>query len=174
MDTPVSKQLNIVIPAYRWHSQNFLMALEGITEENATKRVEGRSNHIIWMAGNFVNMRYELGAVLGLKERDPYDDLFHEAKALHESFKYPSLYEVKENFHKISPLLYNRLLTQTDEELGKPFSMGMNISFFPETVLNFTGMCIGREDYLCGQLGLMRRILNYPGIKYDIDDKMKY
>ena len=103
MDTPVSKQLNIVIPAYRWHSQHFLMALEGITEENATKRVEGRTNHIIWMAGNFVNMRYELGSGVGLKERDPHDDLFHEAKALDESFKYPSLDEVKENFHKISP-----------------------------------------------------------------------
>lgn len=174
MDTPVSKQLNIVIPAYRWHSQNFLMALEGITEENAMKRVEGRTNHIIWMAGNFVNMRYELGSALGLKEQDPYDDLFHEAKALNESFKYPSLHEVKENFHKISPLVYKRLLALTDEELAQSFSMGMNVSFFPETILNFVGMCIGREDYLCGQLGLMRRILNYPGIKYDVDDRMKY
>ena len=24
------------------------------------------------------------------------------------------------------------------------------------------------------QMGLMRRILSYPGIKYDVDEKMKY
>lgn len=52
--------------------------------------------------------------------------------------------------------------------------MVMNIEFFPENVLNFIGMCIGREDYLCGQIGLMRRILGYEGMKYDFDENMKY
>ena len=52
--------------------------------------------------------------------------------------------------------------------------MGMNIEFFPENVLNFVGMCIGREDYLCGQMGLMRRILGYQGLKFEYDLTMKY
>ena len=174
MDNPVSDQLNIVIPAYHWHSQNFLMALDGIAEEDALKRVDGRTNHIVWMAGNFVNARYWLGAALGLKEQDPNSDLFSEAKALNESFTYPSLKALKENFHTISPLVYKKLLEVRDEELAKLFPMGMNVSFSPETILNFIGMCTGREDYLCGQMGLMRRILNYPGIKYEVDEKMEY
>ncbi|MBX3241265.1 MAG: DinB family protein [Chitinophagaceae bacterium] len=174
MDTPLSTQLNIIIPAFRGHTQNFLMVLEDISEKDALKRIEGRTNHIVWMAGNFVNMRYALAGVLGIPGKDPHEDIFFRAKALDESFSYPSLAELKENFHKISPILYQRLLTTTDEELKKPFPIGMNMSFFPETILNFVGMCIGREDYLCGQMGLMRRILNYPGMKYEVNENIKY
>lgn len=60
MDTPTSKKLEIIIPAFRGHSQNFLMVLDGISEQDALKRVEGKTNHIIWMAGNFLDMRYAL------------------------------------------------------------------------------------------------------------------
>ncbi|MFP3599184.1 DinB family protein [Chryseobacterium sp. SIMBA_029] len=174
MDTPTSKKLDIIIPAFRGHSQSFLMVLDGISEENALKRIEGRTNHIIWMAGNFLDMRYALGNVLGLNEEFEYKDFFFQGKALDESFTYPSLQQLKEDFHKISPLVYQKLLAATDEELEKAFPMGMNIDFFPENILNFVGMCIGREDYLCGQIGLMRRILGYEGMKYDFDKNLNY
>lgn len=174
MDIPISNKLDIIIPAFRGHSQNFLMVLEGISEEDALQRIEGRTNHIIWMTGNFLDMRYALGSVLGLKEEFEFKDFFFQGKALDESFKYPSLQKLKEAFHKISPLVYQKLLQASDEDLDQAFPMGMNIDFFPETVLNFVGMCIGREDYLCGQIGLMRRILGYEGMKYDFDKDLKY
>lgn len=174
MDTPKSKRLDIIIPAFRGHSQNFLLVLDGISEDDAKKRIEGRTNHIIWMAGNFLDMRYALGNVLGLDLKNPHNDLFFQGKALDENLDYPTLKELKENFHQISPLIYNKLLEISDEDLEKAFPMGMNIDFFPENVLNFIGMCIGREDYLCGQIGLMRRILGYEGMKYDFDADMKY
>lgn len=174
MDTPKSKKLDIIIPAFRGHSQNFLMVLDGISEEDALKRIEGRTNHIVWMVGNFLDMRYALGFVLGLKEEFEFKDLFFQGKALDENLKYPTLQQLKDAFHKISPLVYNKLLEISDEELDKAFPMGMNIDFFPENVLNFVGMCIGREDYLSGQIGLMRRILGYEGMKYDFDKNLKY
>ncbi len=174
MDTPKSKRLDIIIPAFRGHSQNFLMVLDGISEEDAKKRIEGRTNHIIWMVGNFLDMRYALGNVLGLDLKNPHNDLFFQGKALDENLNYPTLKELKDSFHQISPLIYNKLLEISDEDLEKDFPMGMNIDFFPENVLNFIGMCIGREDYLCGQIGLMRRILGYEGMKYDFDTDMKY
>jgi len=174
MDTPKSKRLDIIIPAFRGHSQNFLLVLDGISEDDAKKRIEGRTNHIIWMVGNFLDMRYALGNVLGLDLKNPHNDLFFQGKALDENLDYPTLKELKENFHQISPLIYNKLLEISDEDLEKAFPMGMNIDFFPENVLNFIGMCIGREDYLCGQIGLMRRILGYEGMKYDFDADMKY
>lgn len=174
MDTPKSKKLDIIIPAFRGHSQNFLMVLDGISEEDAKKRIEGRTNHIIWMVGNFLDMRYALGNVLGLDLKNPHNDLFFQGKALDENLNYPTLKELKDSFHQISPLIYSKLLEISDEDLEKDFPMGMNIDFFPETVLNFIGMCIGREDYLCGQIGLMRRILGYEGMKYDFDNNMKY
>lgn len=60
MDTPLSQQLNIIIPAYRMHTQTFMNVLDGISEADASKRIAGRTNHVVWIAGNFVNMRYGL------------------------------------------------------------------------------------------------------------------
>ena len=174
MDKPKSKKLEVIIPAFRSHSQTFVMVLEGISEEDAKKRIEGKTNHIIWMVGNFINMRYNLGWVLGLKEEDPFSDLFFQGKALDESFNYPTLEQLKESFHKISPLVYQKLLEATDEDLDKDFPMGMGIDFFQEIVLNFAGMGISREDYLSGQIALMRKILGYDAMKYNFDKELKY
>lgn len=174
MDTPKSKKMELVIPAYRMHSQSFMNVLEGISEEDALKRIENKTNHIVWMAGNFVNMRYGLGWVLGLQEQDPNNDLFFQGKALDERIQYPTLADLKKNFHDISAKVYQKLSEVSDEELDEIFEIGMNIPFIKETKLNFVGMCIGREDYLSGQIGLMRRILNYPGMKYDVDENLKY
>jgi len=174
MDTPKSSKLEIIIPAFRGHSQTFVMVLDGITEEDALRRIEGKTNHMIWMAGNFLDMRYALGNVLGLKEEFHCKEFFFQGKALDENLKYPALQQLKDSFHQISPLVYQKLLEVSDEELDKAFPMGMNIDFFPENVLNFVGMCMGREDYLCGQIGLMRKILGYEGMKYDFDKNMKY
>lgn len=69
---------------------------------------------------------------------------------------------------------YQKLLEATDEQLSEMFPINMNIPFIKEDKLNFIGMCIGRQDYLCGQMGLMRRLLGYPGMKYDTDNNILY
>lgn len=174
MEAPKSQKLEIIIPAFRGHSQAFLLVLDGISEDHAKKRIYDKTNHIIWMVGNFLDMRYAMGNVLGLTEEFEYKDFFFQGKTLDDTLEYPTLQQLKDSFHKISPLVYQKLLSASDEDLEKAFPMGMNIDFFPENVLNFIGMCIGREDYLCGQIGLMRRILGYEGMKYDFDENMKY
>lgn len=48
MDKPTSDKLDIVIPAFRAHSQTFVMVLDGISEEDAKKRIDGKnqSHHL--------------------------------------------------------------------------------------------------------------------------------
>lgn len=173
MDT-ASKKLDIIIPAYRMHSQSFKNALDGITEETGLKRIDNKTNHVVWMTGNLVNCRYWIGNLLGIEDKDPYEDLFKEGRALDENLDYPTLEELKRSFASISPKVYQELLTATDEQLDKAFSFGMNIPFVPENVLNMIGMCIGREDYLFGQIGLMRKMLDLKGMSYDIDGSISY
>ncbi len=174
MDTATSKKLDIIIPAYRMHSQNFKNALDGITEEAALKRIDNQTNHVVWMTGNLVNCRYWIGNLWGIADKDPYEDLFKEGRALDESLDYPTLEALKNSFATISPKVYQKLITATDEQLDKAFSFGMNIPFVPENVLNMVGMCIGREDYLFGQIGLMRKLLGLKGMSYDIDKNLNY
>ncbi|MDN3724434.1 DinB family protein [Aequorivita sp. SDUM287046] len=174
MDTPKSQKLEIIIPAYRMHSQSFFNALDGITEEMALERNNGQTNHVVWMAGNFVNCRYWMANLLGMDEKDPNDEFFTEAKALDEKLDYPTLEMLFQNFKDISPKVYKKLLEATDEQLLKAFSFGMNVPFVEENVLNIIGMCIGREDYLLGQIGLMRKLLGLKGMSYEINNKIDY
>ena len=174
MDTSKSQKLEIIIPAYRMHSQSFKNALDGISEVDALKRIDNHTDHVIWMAGNIVNCRYWMAGLLGIEDRDPHEDLFKEGKALDENLNYPSLGNLKNIFAGISPKVYQKLLEANDEQLEKPVSFGMNIPFVKENILNMIGMCIGREDYLLGQIGLMRKILGLKGMSYDLDENLKY
>ena len=174
MEKPVAKTLSIVIPAYRMHSQMFNNMLDGIRQQDAQTRIDNKTNHFAWMAGNLVNCRYWLAEVLGLPEKDPNEDLFKDARALDPDARYPSLDDLKEQWHKISPVLYQKLIMVEEAELAQPYNFGMNISYVEENKLNMIGMGIDRESYLFGQLGLMRKLLNYGAVKYDRDDKLNY
>ena len=174
MENPIAKSFEVIIPAYRMHSQTFNNMLLGIKETDAQKRIEDKTNHFAWMAGNLVNCRYWLAGILGLPEKDPNENLFKDAKALDVNTEYPALDELKKEWHKISPLLYQKLLHIDEAELMEAYDFGMNISYVKENKLNMVGMCIDRESYLFGQLGLMRKILNYEGVRYDVDDSLGY
>ena len=174
MENPVARSLVVIIPGYRMHSQTFNNMLDSIQEADAQTRIENRTNHFAWMLGNLVNNRYWLAGILGIPEKDPNEELFKDAKALDINAEYPSLDELKKEWHKISPILYKKLLQIDEDELMQPYPFGMNISFVEENKLNMVGMSIDRESYLFGQLGLMRRILDYPGVKYDVDESLAY
>lgn len=166
--------MKLVIPQYRMHTQNFENVLNGIKEESARTRLEGKTNHLAWMVGNLVNTRYWMAAVVGIDRKDPNDAIFGNGKALDESLGYPSIEALKKEWHVISPLVFERLQTVTDEHLAKPFEVGMNIDFIEENNLNMLGMAIDRESYLLGQLALMRKALGYEGMKYDVNKDLKY
>src|SRR6187549_1310313 len=99
---PTSPALKIVIPGYRWHTQMFDNMMKDISDADAAKRIEGRTNNILWTFGNLVNCRYWLANVLGIEERDPNDALFKDGKGYDANASYPSLEVLKANWHHIS------------------------------------------------------------------------
>lgn len=174
MQSPKSTKLEIIIPAYRMHTQSFRNALDGISEEAARQRIDNKTNHVIWMTGNLVNCRYWIAHVLGMEEADPYEELFKDARAIDDNLPYPSLQELVRSFHSISPKVYRALLDVPSKKLQEPVTFGMGVPFFEENVLNMIGMSIGRTDYLLGQIGLMRKLLGLKGMAYDIDESVGY
>ncbi len=172
--SPNSEMLQLAIPGYRMHTQLFNNAIAGIKDEDAKKRLQERTNHILWIAGNMVNCRYWLANILGIENKDPYEQLFANARALDTAASYPSLEQLKKEWHRISPLLFSKLISISDKELQTPFKFGMNVSFIEENKLNMVGMCLDRIAYLLGQMGLMRKALGYDAMKYDLDEKIMY
>lgn len=174
MEKPVATSLTIVIPIYRMHSQLLNNMLDSIREADAQKRIDDKTNHYAWMVGNLVNCRYWLAGILGIPEQDPNEELFKDAKALDPTTQYPSLDTLKKQWHIISPLLYQQLLSVPEIELSQAYAFGMNSPYVEENKLNMVGMSMDRESYLFGQLGLMRKVLGYEGVKYDLDDNLSY
>ncbi len=172
--SPSSKMLQLAIPIYRMQTQLFNNAIAGIKDEDAKKRLQERTNHILWMAGNMVNCRYWLANLLGIANKDPFGQFFENAKSLDTAAGYPSLQQLKKEWHAISPLLFAKLISISDEELQSPFDFGMKVSFIEENKLNMVGMCVDRVAYLLGQMGLMRKALGYDAMKYDLDEKIMY
>ena len=137
-------------------------------------RNNGTTNHVLWMAGNLVNTRYWMAAMLGLNDKDPYEELFKEARAHNEKLDYPSLEELTTNFQSISPKVYKALLEANDEKLAEKYWFGMNIPFVEENVLNMIGMAMGRSDYLFGQIGLMCKLLGLKGMSHELKNDLNY
>jgi len=171
---PNSAWLEVILPLFRMHTQQFDNVLHGIKDEDTGIRIEGRTNHIIWMAGNLVNARYWLANVLGMDRKDPHEDLFSLGKALDPRAQYPDLDTLKKEWHTISPLVFRELQQITDDRLGEAYPFGMNVDFIQENRLNMIALSLDRESYLLGQLGFIRRILGYEGVKYDINKEINY
>ena len=175
MDQPKSQFLTMLVPGFRMHTQMFDNMLKGITEEEALKRINNSTNHVVWMAGNLVNCRYWYANVLGISDPDPNAHYFKDGKTLDLNANYPELKTIKEEWHRISPKLYQALLKVADDDVKAGYDFGeMEMPFVAPNILNAIGMGFDRESYLLGQLGLMRKLLGHPGVSYEIDATIKY
>jgi hypothetical protein len=116
-----------------------------------------------WLAGSFVEQRFELGRELGIIKNGSAHELFTGNKGIQDGLTYPSLEEFKQDLDVITPLLRVKVLEVTDERLDAKFEMmpGMMISYF-----DWYSFAIYREANIIGQLALWRRLLGYAPLNY--------
>ncbi|RZL48811.1 MAG: DinB family protein [Pedobacter sp.] len=159
---PVSNRMYALIILFDMHTNYYVNAIEGISNEDAHERLNTKANHVAWLAGSLVQERYELANIFGLQLKSAADDLFKDHKGIQELESYPTLEEYEKDWKKITPLLREKLLNATEEELDKVLEYpGMS---FP--VFEMTSFDIYREANCIGQIALWRRLLGYEPIKY--------
>lgn len=150
---------------YDMHTDYFLRALDGISDKDAHNRLNTKANHVAWLAGSFVNERFE-GAKTFNKHQDlkpETGELFRDHKGIQENVTYPALADFKKDLEIISPRLREALVNVTDEKLDEKFEMmpGMEMTYY-ELITFMTY----REANLIGQIALWRRLLGYEAMKY--------
>jgi len=145
------------------HTSFFPKAIEGITDNDAHQRLNTKANHIAWLAGSFVEQRFELARELGIEKIQAANELFAGNKGIQEQLTYPALNEFQKDLDIITPLLREQLLNVTDQKLDEKFEMmpGMMISYF-----DWVSFAIYREANIIGQLALWRRLLGYAPLNY--------
>ena len=141
----------------------FERALEGLTDEDAHKRLETKANHIAWIAGSLVFQRYEMVKETHPDLKSTCDELFNNWQGIKDDAIYPKLAEYIEDWKKISPIAREVLVNVGDEKLDSEIDMGgMKWPYYD--VITFT---LYREASMIGQIALWRRLLDYPAMKYD-------
>ena len=163
--TPQKIKLQVVQSLYDWHTKLFHNALVDITDTDAVNRLNTKANHIAWLTGSLVYGRYSLANILGIDQKQQSYQLFENFKGIIDDAAYPPLEEFKNDWNKISPLLKDKIDNLSEDELNgpDPFKMpGGDFTLF-DTLL----FCTDRESYCLGQIGIFRRLLNYPALKFD-------
>ncbi len=162
---PKSNKVYSLLVLYDMHTLFFERAVEGISDEDAHKRLDTKANHIAWIAGSLVQQRFELAKMHGVDEKQSADELFKDNKGIQDNVKYPSLASYQKDWNKISPVLREALLNATDEKLDEKFEMMPRMEFQIFEMLTF---CIYREANCIGQIALWRRLLGYDALRYDM------
>ncbi|MFA6275316.1 MAG: DinB family protein [Pedobacter sp.] len=159
---PVSNRLFALIVLYDMHTTYFGNAIDGISDKDAHQRLNTKANHIAWISGSLVQGRYELANLLGLDLKQTAHELFANFKGIQDDETYPALADFKKDWEKITPILREKLMQVTEEQLDKILEFP-DMSFPLFEMISFT---IYREANCIGQIALWRRLLNYDAMKY--------
>ncbi|MCX2454278.1 DinB family protein [Pedobacter sp. PLR] len=161
--TTVSTRVQGLLSLFDLQTTFFAKAIVGISEEDMYNRLNTEANHMAWLAGSLVGQRFWMTAETNPGLKQAGYELFKDHKGIQEGAKYPTNEEYLKDWEMISPIAREALVDIDDEKLDSIIDMGfMKMTYFE--MITFT---IYREASIIGQLALWRRLLGYPGLKYD-------
>lgn len=159
----VSSRMQSLVILYDMHTDYFIKALDGISDQDAHNRLNTKANHVAWLTGSLIQERHEMAKLLGVQQEPAANELFKDHKGIQDDVTYPSLEVFKNDWKKISPLLREAFVNVTDERLDAMVEMpGMRFSVF-----EYVTFLIYREANCIGQIALWRRLMGYDALKYD-------
>jgi hypothetical protein len=167
METTTAKKTStdVLIGLYDFHTKLFYNVLVDISDKDANNRLGTKANHIAWIAGSLVQGRYSIANAIGIDKRQTSDKLFENYKGIQDNITYPALAEYKKDWENISAILKEGLVNLSEDQLNGPDPFDMPGADY--TLFDTLTMCIDRESYCIGQIGLYRRLLGYEAMKYD-------
>lgn len=164
METKTSSiRIQGLLTLFDMHTNFFARAIDGISEEDMYHRLNTKANHMAWITGALVQQRFSMTTETNPGLKQTGEDLFKDNKGIQDDAKYPSKSEYLSDWKEITPIAREALVKIDDEKLDSEIDMGfMKMSYYE--LISFT---IYREASMIGQLALWRRLLGYPGLKYD-------
>ena len=77
----VSSKMHSLVILYDMHTDFFIRALDGISDEDAHSRLNTKANHVAWLTGSLVQQRYEMAKSFGINQQQSADEW--NAEAIH-------------------------------------------------------------------------------------------
>lgn len=149
---------------FNLNSKLFLYALEEVTDEMAAIRPDSQINNVVFISAHLLDARYYISDMLDLKIVNPFKNVFDKVSRVEDSDQLPGLNTIRNTWVEISEQLSDHLTEVSEEVLRRkdPFKFPIADS----TVLGATTFLISHESYHLGQLGMLRKYLGLPAMKY--------
>ena len=144
-----------------------LNCLDGLSDDEARRRLEGGGNTIAFLAAHLTDTRHFLATRLGHPLANPLSRYLAEASSIEDIVEWPTLTEQREWWRAVSRHLCEVLGRRTAEELSRP-----NVHRFPmgdATELGLIAFLVQHDSYHIGQMGFLRRQLGKPAMAYTRD-----
>lgn len=159
-------RMESLVALYDMHTEYFKRAIVDLPDDDAHNRLGTKANHVAWLAGSLVQERFEMANIFGVQIRQEAHELFDNHKGILDDVRYPPLTTYEKDWKRISPALRDVMLEVSGERLESilefPEMPDMKFSHY-----EFFTFMIYREANCIGQIALWRRLLGYPGLKYD-------
>ena len=150
---------------FNLNSKLFLNATEKVTDEMAVIRPDDQINNVVFISAHLLDARYYISDMLDLKVVNPFKDAFEKVTRVEDSDQLPGLNKIRSTWVEVSQKLSDHLTTLPEEILNRKASFKFPVT--DDTVLGAITFLISHESYHLGQLGILRKYLDLPAMKYD-------
>jgi uncharacterized damage-inducible protein DinB len=150
---------------FNLNSKLFLNATAGITDEMAAIRPNDQINNVVFISAHLLDARYYISDMLDLKVVNPFKDVFEKVSRVEDSDQLPGLSKIRSTWGEVSQKLSDHLTEVSAEILCREAPFKFPVA--DPTILGATTFLISHESYHLGQLGILRKYLDLPAMKYD-------
>ena len=160
----MADSIKYLVAQFNLQTKLFNNVTIGVEGKHAQYQMNDSSNHIAWLVGHLVSTRFMLAKVLGLPSEEPFPEFFGNGKGIDTNIIYPTIKELTENWNVVSDSIANALIGLNEEaikqKMPRPVPLG-------DTLGDFMAFLMHHEAYTIGQVGLLRRAVGLPAMKYN-------
>ena len=148
-----------LLEIYKANANLFLHALADVSPEDIVRRPDNNVNSLHFVAGHMLNSRFVLGNLIGIEDKCPWPGLFARGAELKGISEYPGIEEIRDTWVALSEKLTGKLAELTESQLHTKVSARYPVD--DDTVLGGIAFLALHDSYHVGQLGYVRKVLNY-------------
>ena len=149
---------------YELNTDLLLNCLDGLTDDEARRRLEAGGNSVTFLAGHLTDTRHFLANRLGHPLFNPLARYLADVRSIEEIRELPSLGEIRSAWQAVSTHVLAVLAELTPTDLAEP-----NVHRFPledTTRLGMIAFLAQHDSYHLGQIAFIRRQLGKPPMSY--------
>ena len=138
---------------------------QDISDEEAARRISEQTNSFAWIAGHTLDIQYNLAALLGVAQENPYAEQFSFGKPFDPDATYPSLDQMRSDWQALTPKITEAFDQLSAEQLAA--APPLEIPFPDQSIKGLLGFQMHHLGYELGQMALYRRFLGKEAMSYE-------